>query len=722
MYAKAANAENRENTIHYITDFNCDDHNLDIERGPVMSNLKHQTHKRITPLDIQALRTAHPEHWMRAAAIRTLTLDAVAAANSGHSGMPMGMADVAAVLYEKHLRFDPKAPFWPDRDRFILSAGHGSMMIYSLLHLTGYEQATLQQLKDFRQKGARTAGHPEFGHLEGVETTTGPLGQGIANSVGFALAEEILRAQYGKKIINHHTYVMAGDGCLMEGVSQEAIGLAGMQKLGHLIVFFDNNNITIDGTVDMADITNQTARFEASGWHVLEIDGHDPVAIDNAILEAKNDPRPSMISCKTHIALGHAAQDTSKGHGALTDADQMKAAKDGYGWPYAPFEIPADIKSQWESFGERGAQARAEWEEKFAKLPKSKQDEFNRAFALDAPKKLSAAIKAFKKSASEDGAKLATRASSEKVLGVINPIMQETVGGSADLTGSNNTKTPDMGVHTPDNRSGRYIHYGIREHGMAAAMNGMVLHGGIRPYGGTFMCFTDYARGAMRLSSLMNVPTTYVMTHDSIGLGEDRPTHQPVEHLAMLRATPNTNVFRPADSVEVAESWEMALTSKGTPSVLCLSRQGLPLVRKDHKTKNMTSQGAYVLADAEAGKRQAILMASGSEVSLAMEARAILEAEGIGVRVVSMPCWELFEAQDDSYRKRILPGGPVRVAIEAGVRLGWDKWLLGERGRETKAGFVGMDSFGASAPANELFEMFGITAEATAQKVRDLLA
>ncbi|WP_368183707.1 transketolase [Aestuariibius sp. HNIBRBA575] len=671
-------------------------------------------------MDIAALRAAHPDHWMKAAAIRALTLDGVAAANSGHSGMPMGMADVATVLFEKHLNFDPKAPNWPNRDRFILSAGHGSMLIYSLLYLTGYEQMTLDEVKNFRQWGARTAGHPEFGHVEGVETTTGPLGQGIANSVGFAIAEEIIRARYGKKIMDHHTYVFAGDGCLMEGVSQEAIGLAGMQELSKLIVCWDDNNITIDGTVDIADKTDQLKRFEASGWHVQAIDGHDPVAIDAALTAAKADPRPSMIACKTHIALGHAAQDTSKGHGALTDADQMKAAKDAYGWTSAPFEVPADIKAQWEAMGERGAAANAAWQADFAKLSQTKQDEFNRAFALEAPKKLSAAVKSFKKSLSEDQPKLATRAASEKALQVLNPILQETVGGSADLTGSNNTKTDDLGVFHPTNRAGRYVYYGIREHGMAAAMNGMVLHGGVRPYGGTFMCFTDYARGAMRLSALMNVPTTYVMTHDSIGLGEDGPTHQPVEHLAMLRATPNTNVFRPADAVETVEAWEVALTSKGTPSVLALSRQGLPTVRTEHKTKNLTAQGAYVLAEA-ISKRQAILMATGSEVEVAMKARDILEAEGIGVRVVSMPCWELFEAQEDSYRKRVLPAGPVRVAIEAGVRLGWDKWLLGERGREAKAGFVGMDSFGASAPAGELFEKFGITAEATAQKVRDLL-
>ncbi|AGI68408.1 transketolase TktA [Octadecabacter antarcticus 307] len=707
-----------------ITQTNFDREGLDLGIRPVMTlrKAKHRSPKDHFHMDIQALRKAHPEHWMRAAAIRTLTLDAVAAANSGHSGMPMGMADVATVLFDKHLRFDPKAPHWPDRDRFILSAGHGSMLIYALLHLTGYEQATLQQLKDFRQWGSRTAGHPEYGHMDGIETTTGPLGQGIANSVGFAIAEEILRARHGDSIVNHHTYVIAGDGCLMEGISQEAIGLAGMQKLGHLICFFDNNNITIDGTVDMADITNQSARFVASGWHVIDIDGHDPDAIDAAITAAKADPRPSMINCKTHIALGHAAQDTSKGHGALTDAGQLQAAKDAYGWTYGPFEVPANVKSQWEAMGERGAQAHADWHTRFEKLSKAKQDEFNRALALDAPNKLPATIKAFKKQASDAGAKMATRSSSEKVLEVINPIMQETVGGSADLTGSNNTKTSDLGVFSPDNRAGRYIHFGVREHGMAAAMNGMVLHGGIRPYSGTFMCFTDYARGAMRLSALMEIPTVYVMTHDSIGLGEDGPTHQPIEHLALLRATPNTNVFRPADTVEVAEAWELAFTSKKTPSVLCLSRQGLPLVRTEHKTKNMTAQGAYVLADAVNGKRQAILMATGSEVSVAMDARAILEAEGIGTRVVSMPCWELFEEQDESIRKRVLPGGPVRVAIEAGIRFGWDRWLFGERGKRDKSGFVGMHGFGASAPAPVLFEKFGITPEATAQKVRDLLA
>ncbi|MBO6854885.1 MAG: transketolase [Marivivens sp.] len=671
-------------------------------------------------MDIAALRSAHPEHWMKAAAIRTLTLDAVAAANSGHSGMPMGMADVATVLFEKHLRFDPKAPNWPDRDRFVLSAGHGSMLLYSLLYLTGYEDMTLEEIKNFRQWGARTAGHPEYGHASGIETTTGPLGQGIANSVGFAIAEEIQRARYGTKIVNHRTYVIAGDGCLMEGVSQEAIGLAGMQQLGNLIVFFDNNNITIDGTVDMSDRTDQVARFEASGWHVQSIDGHDPVAIDAAITAAQNDPRPSMIACKTHIALGHAAQDTSKGHGALTDAGQLAAAKEVYGWTTAPFEVPADIKSQWEAMGARGATARAEWEAEFGKLSANRQAEFNRAYAGEAPKRLASVIRALKKQNSEAQPKVATRKSSEMVLEVVNPVMQETIGGSADLTGSNNTKTGDLGIFTPDNRKGRYIHYGIREHGMAAAMNGMALHGGARPYGGTFMCFTDYARGSMRLSALMGVPVVYVMTHDSIGLGEDGPTHQPVEHLALLRATPNTLVFRPADTVETAEAWEVALQQTSTPSVLALSRQNLPTVRSEHKNNNLVSKGAYVLAEAE-GKRQVILIATGSEVSIALAAREKLQAEGIGTRVVSMPCMELFAQQDEKYRKRILPGGAVRIGIEAAVQQGWDRWLLGERGREAKAAFIGMDSFGASAPDTVLYEKFSITADAAATKAKELL-
>ncbi|MBS3979586.1 MAG: transketolase [Rhodobacteraceae bacterium] len=671
-------------------------------------------------MDIQTLRQTHPDHWMRATAIRALTLDAVAAANSGHSGMPMGMADVATVLFEKHLRFDPKAPRWPDRDRFVLSAGHGSMLIYSLLYLTGYADMTLDQIKAFRQWGAITAGHPEYGHVAGVETTTGPLGQGIANAVGFAMAEESLRARWGAKVQDHYTWVIAGDGCLMEGVSQEAIGLAGKQQLSRLIVLWDNNGITIDGKVSIADVTDQKARFAASGWDVFECDGHDPLDIDRALTAAKASPRPAMVACKTHIAIGHAAQDTSKGHGALTDKAQLQAAKDAYGWKSGPFEVPADVKTWWESLGARGAKAHADWQARFAALSPARQAEFTRIFTLEAPAKLAAAIRGLKKQAVADLPKLATRAASEKVLAAVNPVMPETFGGSADLTGSNNTRTADLGTFTPEDRRGRYVYFGIREHGMAAAMNGMVLHGGVRPYGGTFMCFTDYARPSMRLSALMGVPVVYVMTHDSIGLGEDGPTHQPVEHLAISRATPNTLVIRPADLVEVAEAWEIALTEKTRPTVLALSRQNLPAVRKTHSNANLVAKGAYVLEEAT-GKRQVILMATGSEVEIALKARAALEAEGIGTRVVSMPSMELFAAQDEAYRRKVLPPGPVRIAVEAGVRMGWDRWLLGERGREAKAGFVGMSSFGASAPMERLYAEFGITAEATVAAAKALL-
>ncbi|MCC6518736.1 MAG: transketolase [Tabrizicola sp.] len=671
-------------------------------------------------MDIQTLRQKNPDHWMRATAIRALALDAVAAANSGHSGMPMGMADVATVLFANHLKFDPKAPRWADRDRFILSAGHGSMLIYALLYLTGYSDVTLDQIKQFRQWGAITAGHPEYGHVAGVETTTGPLGQGISNAVGFAMAEENLRARWGAKVQDHHTWVIAGDGCLMEGVSQEAIGLAGKQQLSRLIVLWDNNGITIDGKVSIADVTDQKARFAASGWDVFECDGHDPADIDRALTAAKASPRPALVACKTHIAIGHAAQDTNKGHGALTDKAQLQAAKDAYGWKGGPFEVPADVKKWWESLGTKGAKARTDWEARMAALSPARQAEFARIFALEAPAKLASVIRGVKKQAVADLPKLATRAASEKVLQAVNPVLPETIGGSADLTGSNNTRTADLGVFTPEDRKGRYVYFGIREHGMAAAMNGMVLHGGVRPYGGTFMCFTDYARPSMRLSALMGIPVVYVMTHDSIGLGEDGPTHQPVEHLAISRATPNTLVIRPADLVEVAEAWEIALTEKTRPTVLALSRQNLPAVRKSHTNTNMVSKGGYVLAEAT-GKRQVILMATGSEVEIALKARDALEAEGIGTRVVSMPSMELFAAQDEAWRKRVLPAGPVRVAIEAGVRQGWDRWLLGERGREAKAGFIGMSSFGASAPMERLYAEFGITAEATVAKVKALL-
>ena len=670
--------------------------------------------------DLDALRAAHPDHWARAAAIRTLTLDAVAKAKSGHSGMPMGMADVATVLFGNHLTFDAADPKWPDRDRFVLSAGHGCMLLYSVLYLTGYPDMTLDELRNFRQLGARTPGHPEYHYASGIETTTGPLGQGLAAAVGMAIAEERLRAQHGPKIVDHRTWVMAGDGCLMEGVSQEAIALAGHLRLSKLTVLFDDNDITIDGKVSLSDSTDQKARFAASGWAVLDVDGHDPDAIDAALSEARGNDRPTMIDCHTHIALGSPAQDTAKGHGAITDADAVAATKHAYGVDTTPFEVPAAVKSWWEEAGRRGADAHADWQARFDALSGSRRAEFQRMQAGEPPRKLSATIKALKRQVSESAPKVATRKSSEMVLEVVNPIMPETLGGSADLTGSNNTQTPELGVFSAENRKGRYLHYGIREHGMSAAMVGMALHGGVRPYGGTFLCFADYARPAMRIAALSDAPVTFVMSHDSIGLGEDGPTHQPVEHLAMLRATPNMNVFRPCDTVETAEAWELALTSTSTPSTLVLTRQGLPTLRTEHKSKNMVAQGAYVLAEAD-GKRSAILMATGSEVEVAMRARDLLREDGIGARVVSMPCWELFEAQDEAYRRRVLPAGPVRVAVEAAARLGWDRWLCGERGRSAKAAFVGMEGFGASAPEDVLFEHFGITPQAVAQKVRDLM-
>ncbi|MGC1486976.1 MAG: transketolase, partial [Albidovulum sp.] len=519
-------------------------------------------------MDIATLRAQHPDHWMKACAIRTLAMDAVQAANSGHPGMPMGMADVATVLFDKHLKFDAAAPNWADRDRFILSAGHGSMLIYALLHLTGYADMTLDQIKNFRQWGAITAGHPEYGHASGIETTTGPLGQGISNAVGFAMAEESLRARFGAKVVDHRTWVIAGDGCLMEGISHEAIGLAGMQKLSKLIVLWDNNNISIDGPISMSDITDQRARFAAAGWTVLSCDGHDPVDIDRALAAAKASDRPVLVDCKTHIGFGSPKkQDTAGAHGAPLGPDEIKVTKAIYGWDHAAFTIPADIQKGWRAIGARGAAQHGEWKARFASLSPAKRAEFERQMSGAAPKKLAATIRAVKKEASAQLTKVASRKASEMVLAAVNPIMPETIGGSADLTGSNLTKTADLGIFTPQNRNGRHVHYGIREHGMAAAMNGMSLHGGVRPYGGTFMCFTDYARGAMRLSALMGVPAVYVMTHDSIGLGEDGPTHQPVEHLAICRATPNTWTFRPADLVETAECWELALTSATTPSI-----------------------------------------------------------------------------------------------------------------------------------------------------------
>ena len=671
-------------------------------------------------MDIASLRALHPDHWSMAAALRVLAMDAVQAANSGHPGMPMGMADVATVLFTRHLKFDAADPRWPDRDRFILSAGHGSMLLYALLHLTGYGDVGIGEIRNFRQWGAKTAGHPEYGHVAGVETTTGPLGQGLANAVGFAIAEEALRATYGAKIVDHHTYVIAGDGCLMEGISQEAIGLAGRQQLSKLIVLWDDNDISIDGRISLSDRTDQRKRFEASGWTVLTCDGHDPVEIDLRLTEAKAAPGPVMIACKTIIGLGAAKQDTAGVHGSPLGAEDVASVRKIYGWDAPAFEIPNAIAAAWADAGARGRGAREAWEARLAALPAGKRAEFERRLSGAAPRKLAGALKTYRRGLAITRPKVATRKASEMALEVINAVMPETMGGSADLTGSNNTLTKGMGDFTPENRKGRYIRYGIREHGMAAAMNGIALHGGFRAYGGTFLAFTDYARGAMRLSALMGVPAVYVMTHDSIGLGEDGPTHQPVEHLAICRATPNTWLFRPADAMETAEAWELALTAERTPSVLALSRQNLPAVRTDFTSKNLTAQGAYVLREAQA-PRKAILMASGSEVEIALKAREMLEAEGIGTRVVSMPCWELFAAQPEAYRRRVLPPGPVRVGIEAASPFGWDRWLSGERGREAKSAFIGMTGFGASAPAERLYKEFGITAEAAAEQVRSLL-
>jgi transketolase len=672
-------------------------------------------------VNIPELRQRHPDHWTKAAALRMLAMDAVQQANSGHPGMPMGMAGVATVLFEKHLKFDAGAPRWPDRDRFVLSAGHGSMLLYGLLYLTGYADMTIEDIRRFRQLGSPAEGHPEYGHAAGIETTTGPLGQGLGNAVGMAIAEASLAARFGRKVVDHRTWVIAGDGCLMEGISHEAIGLAGRQKLDRLVVLWDDNGISIDGKVSLADITDQKARFAASGWSVHECDGHDPDDVDRALTEAKASDRPAMIDCRTHIGYGAPTkQDTKAAHGSPLGGDEIGQIREIYGWPYPAFEIPDEVMAAWREIGAQGAAERKAWEERLGQISGAKRAEFDRVTKGELPKKLGSAIASFKKAQAEAAPKVATRKSSEMVLEVVNAVVPETLGGSADLTGSNNTLTKGLGVFSAEDRAGRYIHYGIREHGMAAAMNGIAVHGGVIPYGGTFLVFSDYARGAMRLSAIMGARVIYVLTHDSIGLGEDGPTHQPVEHLAMLRATPNLNVFRPADTIETAEAWELALTSAGTPSVLALTRQNLPTVRTRHGRQNLTGRGAYVLAEAE-GRRRAILLATGSEVEIALGARDILQGKGIGTRVVSMPCWELFAAEDEKYRRSVLPPGPVRVAVEAASPFGWDRWLCGERGAERKAGFVGMRGFGASGPIEALYPHFGITAEAVAEKAESLI-
>ncbi|MEL7481522.1 MAG: transketolase [Pseudomonadota bacterium] len=649
-------------------------------------------------------------HHDMANAIRALSMDAVEAAKSGHPGMPMGMADVATVLFTKHLKYDASAPDWPDRDRFILSAGHGSMLIYALAYLTGMPGMDLDQIRNFRQLGYKTAGHPEYGHAPGVETTTGPLGQGLANAVGFAMAEAHLAARHGTDLVDHQTYVIAGDGCLMEGISQEAVALAGHQKLGKLIVLWDDNDISIDGPISLSDSTDQLKRFEASGWVVSRIDGHDPDAIDAALTAAKGSDRPVLIACKTVIGKGAPTKaGKSSAHGSPLGADEIDGARRALGWAHPAFVIPEDILHAWREAGARGAAAHGDWAERRDKAPG--RDAFDAALSTDLSS-LGDAIDTHKNALAEAPTKVATRKASQMALEAINAALPFTLGGSADLTGSNNTLTDGLGVYSPQDRSGRYVYYGIREHGMAAAMNGMALHGGVIPYGGTFLVFTDYCRPSIRLAALMGVRSIFVMTHDSIGLGEDGPTHQPVEHLAALRAMPNVQVFRPADAVETAECWQLALEAADRPSVIALTRQGLAPMRTTHEADNLCARGGYVLAG---GAGDAVtLIATGSEVHLAMEACDRLEADGVSARVVSLPSFELFAAQGPTYMAEVLGTGP-RIGVEAGVRQGWGAVLRPEDG------FVGMSTFGASAPAADLFQHFGITTEAIVEAAKERL-
>jgi transketolase len=648
-------------------------------------------------------------HDLMANAIRALAMDAVEAAKSGHPGLPMGAADIVTVLFRDHIQFDPADPAWPDRDRFVLSAGHGSMLLYALLHLIGVKDVGIDDIKAFRQLGSKTPGHPEFHHTAGVETTTGPLGQGIANAVGMALAERLTNNRFGSKLVEHHTYVLAGDGCLMEGISQEAIALAGHLRLNRLIVFWDDNNITIDGKVSLADSTDQLARFEASGWRAERIDGHDPEAIDAAILRAKKSDKPSLIACKTVIGKGSPNKAGSeKVHGAPLGADEIKATKAALGWSHGPFEVPKNVYDLWGATARRGSAARKSWAARFEAAGTKKRADFTRAFAGDLPKDLPRALKAFKQKAATETAEIATRKTSEMTIDVISAALPDFVSGSADLTHSNFTQGKLLKPVKPDDYSGRYLHYGIREHAMAAAMNGMALHGGIVPAGGTFFVFSDYCRPSIRLAALMGLRVLHVMTHDSIGVGEDGPTHQPVEHLAAMRAIPNTTVIRPADLTETIEGYEIALGARTTPTVFALSRQNLPQLRKTYTAKNLVALGAYEISPAK-DKAAVSIFASGSEVSLAVKAQSLLAEKGIAARVVSVPSLDLFLAQPEAYRKKVIGRAKVKIAVEAGIRLGWDQ-VIGADGI-----FVGMEGFGASGPAGKVYAHFGITAEAVAE-------
>ncbi|MBT4770242.1 MAG: transketolase [Rhodospirillaceae bacterium] len=639
-------------------------------------------------------------------AIRALSMDAVEAANSGHPGMPMGMADVATVLFTQFLKYDAANMGWADRDRFVLSAGHGSMLLYSLAYLTGQPDMDIDQIRNFRQLGSRTAGHPEYGMADCIETTTGPLGQGLGNGVGMAIAERMMAARYGSDIVDHSTYVLVGDGCLMEGISHEAASLAGHLKLGKLIVLFDDNHISIDGPTEISVDDDQKARFAAYGWDVQAVDGHDPQAVATAIAQAKKTDTPSLIACRTTIGFGAPnKQGTAATHGAPLGAEEIAAARETLGWTSPAFEIPTDILDTWRQAGKRGATDRKAWDDRLAALPADTRAEFEGRIKGDLTPGWKEAFEAYKKTLCTQAPKWATRKSSQEALKILTHALPELVGGSADLTGSNLTKTDSLASISPEDFSGAYLHYGVREHAMAAAMNGIALHGGFVPFGGTFLVFTDYCRNAIRLSALMKQRVIYVMTHDSIGLGEDGPTHQPVEQIAGLRASPNLNVFRPADAVETAECWALAVESSDRPSVLALSRQGLPTLRTQYTPENLCAKGGYVLAPA-IGDAKVTILATGSEVEIALNARDMLQADGHPASVVSLPSWELFDEQPQAYRDEVLGRGTVRIAIEAASTFGWEHYV------GLKGAVIGMTSFGESAPADQLYEHFGITAQA----------
>ncbi len=653
---------------------------------------------------------SHDQLKNMANAIRCLSMDAVQKAKSGHPGMPMGIADVATVLFSTFLKYDAKNLDWADRDRFILSAGHGSMLQYSLAYLTGNDDVSIEDIKNFRQWGSKTPGHPEYGHTKGVETTTGPLGQGITSAVGFALGERMLNARFNDDLVNHKTYVIAGDGCLMEGISQEAISMAGHWKLNNLIVLWDDNDISIDGAISLASSENQKLRFEAAGWNVLSCDGHNFDEIESVLTQAQDSDKPVMIACKTIIGKGAPTKSGTAGcHGAPLGEDEIAGSKKDLGCEWNAFDIPATVLNDWRAAGVAGSDARMAWESRLN--ASTKKDEFLSVLNPVLGSEYKQVIEEIKKEVAENKPSPATRQASQKVLEAIVPHLPQLVGGSADLSGSNLTKTTDMTAVQANNYGGSYIHYGIREHGMGAVMNGLALHGGFVPYGGTFMVFTDYCRPAIRLSALMGVRTIYVMTHDSIGLGEDGPTHQPVEHLASLRAIPNLNVFRPCDVAETAECWDVSLETVTTPSIHALSRQGMPTVRTKYIAENLSAKGAYVIKSAN-GDRQGTIIATGSEVEIAINAQTKLREAGIEVAVVSMPCLELFNAQSENYRMEVLGTNP-RVGVEAGLRQGWDTVLRQEDG------FVGMTGFGASAPISDLYREFGITAENVVAQIKE---